>query len=261
VSAELLAPSQVPAVAVPAANAVPLAAGAGLAEWVADVVWTAEQNAPRSQQRAVGPSELGMGCSRQIAYRLAGTVPVNMTVDPLAAVVGRAMHTWMAQLFAALGPPGRYLVEHAITFRGVPGTLDLYDRRNRTVIDWKFPRKAKVNRMRASGPPRHYIWQGQVYAAGLAAAGEAPVRIAVVYLPVDGTLADALAFAWPVAPLVAEEAVDRLDTVAGQLGNDAEGHPGQVPAQPSRLCPWCPYHRPQWTGDTDVACPADTKPT
>lgn len=257
---ELVAPSQVPATSAPAANAIPLAAGAGLAARVAEVIWSADQNAPRSRQREVGPSELGIGCSRQIAYKLAGTDPVNMTIDPLAAIVGTAMHTWMATTFRSLGPPGRYLVEHKISFRGVPGTLDLYDRRDRTVIDWKFPRRAKANRMRAGGPPRHYVWQGQTYAAGLVEQGETPERIAVVYIPVDGTLDDAFAFVWPVEPNVAAEAADRLDTVRTQWGNDAEGHPGQVPAQPSRLCPWCPFHRPKWAGDLDVACPGEDRP-
>jgi hypothetical protein len=257
---ELVAPSQVPTVAVPAANAPALAEGARLAGWVTEVIWAAEQTSPRSQQREIGASELGLACSREIAFRLAGTEPVNMTIDPLAAIAGTAMHAWLAGVFRRLGPPGRYLVEHRVSYRGTFGTLDLYDRRTRTVIDWKFPRKTKANRMRADGPPRSYVWQGQTYGAGLAAAGEQPERVAVVYVPIDGTLSDVFAFVWPIEIGVADEAADRLSTVAQQYGNDAEGHPGQVPAQPSRLCPWCPWHRPKWTGDPDVACPGGDKP-
>lgn len=257
---ELLAPSDIPAIELPPANSAAYDAGSGLAAWIREVVWTAEQNSPRTRQREIGPSELGLACSRQIAYRIAGTVPTNVDVDPLAAIAGTAMHAWMAATFTRLNLPGRYLVEHPVQFRNIKGTLDLYDRRTRTVIDWKFPRKAKANRMRAEGPPRHYLWQGQTYAQGLIAEGETPEQVAVAYIPIDGKLADIYAFAYPVDEVIALQAVERLNAVAQQTTPMEHGilldpRPGDVQAQPSRLCPWCPFHRPQWSGDLNLACP------
>lgn len=253
---EFVAPYNGPAPVEPPSPA--LVEGDAVAAWVTDAMWTASAATPRSLQPNVGPSELGLLCSRQIAFRLAGAVPVNMGVDPLPSVAGTAMHAWMAQAFTAMRPPGRYLVEHPVEYRGIRGTLDLYDRRRRLVCDWKFPKLAKAKRLRSQGPPRHYRWQLQTYAAGLIAEGEYPERCAIVFIPIDGALSDAFAFAFGVDTSEADEAVDRLGTVNEQLL--AAGHaPGQVPHQPSRLCPWCPYHRPKWTGDLNTACPGEEK--
>lgn len=232
-----------------------LLAGRVIAQATAEAIWTAAASAPRTLQPEIGPSELGLHCSRQIAYRLAGAGPVNMSIDPVPSVTGTAMHAWLSGVYRSMQPPGRYLVDHSINYRGVRGTLDLYDRRTLLVVDWKFPRKAKARRMRIDGPPRHYRWQLQTYAAGLSAAGESPAQCAVVFVPTDGTLADVFAWQFPVDGREADEALERLDTVRSLL--DCGGTPAGVPAQPSRLCPWCPYHRPQ-SADLDVACPGES---
>ncbi len=233
--------------------------GETLAAWVRETIWSAEADRPRSRQRAVGPSELGLSCSREIAYKLAGTAPVNHGIDPMPSLVGQSVHAHLAETFRSLRPIGRYLVEHLVTYDGISGTLDLYDRRTRTVIDWKTTRTTKIRRAAVDGPPRHYRWQSQVYAAGLREQGEAPARCAVVYIPTDGQLADVMAWIFPVTPADAIEAVSRLRTVEDQLA--AAGNPGGVAAQPSRLCPWCPYHRPEWTGDLAFACPGEDNAT
>ena len=41
------------------------------------IMW-AENESPRSKQAEIGPSEVGGGCDRHIAYRLAGVAPINM---------------------------------------------------------------------------------------------------------------------------------------------------------------------------------------
>lgn len=220
------------------------------------VLWNASDSHPRSRQAEIGPSQLGLSCSRQIAYQLADTAPVNFDIDPMPSLVGTAMHAWMSDQFRQRAPAGRFLVEHRVTYRGVSGTLDLYDRRSRTLYDWKFPKLAKARRARTDGAPRHYWWQLQTYAAGLQLAGETPARVVVAYMPVDGRLDDVTALAQPVDRAQADDAIDRLETLRQQLA--AAEQPGAVPAQPSRLCPWCPYHRPGWAGDLNVACPGDT---
>lgn len=234
----------------------PLITGQIVAADTAETIWTAAQSAPRTLQPEIGPSELGLACSRQIAYRLAGAVPVNMAVDPLPSVAGTALHAWLSDVYRAKQPPGRYLVDHPVSFRGVRGTLDLYDRRAARVVDWKFPRKAKARKIRHDGPPRHYRWQAQVYAAGLAAEGETPTSCAVVFVPVDGSLSEVFGWQFDVEPAVAEQAVDRLTTVKEQLAE--AGSPAGVEAQPSRLCPWCPFYRLHWSGDLDIACPGES---
>ena len=54
------------------------------------ILWN-EHNAPRSLQRAIGPSELGDPCDRKLAYRIAGIEPVNFG-DPWPAIVGTSIH-------------------------------------------------------------------------------------------------------------------------------------------------------------------------
>lgn len=247
---ELLAPSEVTVESPSVPSAVD---GAGLATWTAETMWTASATALRSSQAEIGPSELGTACDRQLAYRLSGTQPVNMTVDPLPSIVGTALHSHMAATFRAMQPPGRYLVEHAVSYMDVHGTVDLYDRRVRTVIDWKFPRKARVRRMLADGVPPQYRWQVQTYAAALESVGESPTRVAVVCIPVDGGLDDIVAFSWPYNLADADGAVGRLHTIRDAL--TVNDDPGHVKATPTRLCPWCPYHRPHETRSFRNACP------
>ena len=257
-SPELFVPPAAAQSPLPKPTAAEALEGESLAAWVRETVWTAEADRPRSRQRAVGPSELGLACSREIAYKLAGTDPVNHGIDPMRSLVGQAVHGHLAETFRQLRPVGRYLVEHPVSYEGVAGTLDLYDRRTRTLIDWKTSRTAKIRRTAVDGPPRHYRWQSQVYAAGLLAQGETPTRCAVVYIPTDGELADVMAWIYPINADEADDAVARLTAVRERL-DIVSNNPGAVDAQPSRLCPWCPYHRPEWTGDLAVACPGEDK--
>nr|WP_237418441.1 PD-(D/E)XK nuclease family protein [Actinomadura rayongensis] len=136
------------------------------------------------------------------------------------------------------GGAGRFLVEHRVSYRGVSGTADLYDRRERLAVDWKTTKKAKIRALRRSGAaPRNYVTQLQTYGAGLAAAGESPERVALVWLPVDGTLSDVHAWVTPYDRAVADAAIDRLESLRGLT-------PAAVAASPSRLCEWCDWYQP-----------------
>ncbi|GAA4908319.1 hypothetical protein [Streptomonospora salina] len=220
----------------------------GVGEWLQEVIWSRSAKSPRSLQRRPGPSSLGTECDRQLAYTLTGRRPVNLEADPWAAIVGTAVHTWMANLFDALdGGTGRYLIEYPITYQGVQGTPDLYDRRRRLVVDWKTCKLDKLRTIRKQGPPRGYIVQSQIYAAGLTEAGEDPAATALVFLPVDGRLSDLYVWSAGVEPSIAESALARLNSLEGTA-------PAKVPAKPSRLCPWCDFYRPGST-DLSVGCP------
>jgi hypothetical protein len=220
----------------------------GVGEWLEELIWSYAARSPRSLQRAAGPSSLGTACDRQLAHTIAGTAPSNVNADPWAAIVGKAVHAWLAELFQALDAgTGRYLVEHAVAYQGVSGTCDLYDRRRRLVIDWKTLKLSKLRSIRQHGPPANHVIQTQVYAAGLAEAGEDPARAALVYLPVDGHLSDLHVWAAEVTPAVAEGALARADVLA-------QTPPAEATATPSRLCPWCDFYRPDAT-DLSVACP------
>lgn len=241
---------------VPAGDPIPLEelpvdpAGAALARWVAELIYQRGITTARSLSRKVGPSGLGTSCDRELAYAALGMPPLNFGADPWAALVGNAIHAWLAELFRDLdGGSGRYLVEQPVTFRGISGTADLYDRRERTAIDWKTTKKNKIRTMRRNGTaPPHYVTQLQTYGAGLAASGERPERLALVWLPVDGALSDVYAWVTAPDPAVADAAVDRLESLRGLP-------PASVPATPSRLCEWCDWYQPSGGGE---GCPGNS---
>lgn len=230
---------------VPAGSPVPLAEipveprAAELSRWVADLIYQRSITTSRSLSRKVGPSGLGTECDRELVFAALGSPRLNFDSDPWAALVGTAIHEWMATLFRDLdGGSGRFLVEQPVTYRGVAGTADLYDRRERIGIDWKTTKKSKIRNIKRSGiAPAKHVTQIQTYGAGLAAAGERPERLALVWLPVDGALTDVHAWVTEYDPAVADAAIDRLEGLRGLP-------PAAVTATPSRLCDWCDWHQP-----------------
>lgn len=225
-------------------------AGEFLANWVTEQIFQNSITTPRSLSRTVGPSGLGTECDKELALSAHRAPRLNFGTDPWAAIVGTSVHEWMASLVRSLDSgAGRFLVEVKASYRGVSGTADLYDRRTRTVIDWKTTRKSRINTIRRTAPPPKYVTQIHTYGAGLEAVGEDPERVALVFLPVDGRLSDVHAWVAPFDRAVADAAIDRLDR--------ARTAPVEAAApSPSRLCEWCDYYRPRGGGE---GCPGNSK--
>lgn len=245
VATEEFAPAPLPA---PGPRVVPVDPLAEqLAAALADGIWHMEAHAPRSLQVALGFSQLGGDCDRRLLHHLRGTQPVHFS-DPLRAIVGSGFHLIAADYFRRLDAgTGRYLVEYKLLWMGVPGTVDLFDRRLHTVIDWKTTTLEKVARYRSSGPTKAQVVQVMGYGTALAATGENVKDVALAYVPTDGTLADIFVWRAPLDVTIAERAVERL----GQLAHlDLPA----APMVPSALCGWCPFYRP---GSTDPyhSCP------
>lgn len=226
-------------------------------EWTRDRLAMIAANSPRSLQAKAGPSEIGQECPRRLGYRIAGTPVVNAP-DPLKAMFGTGLHHVIAEGLRALDPGGaRYLLEHAVHYRNVTGTVDLFDRTLRRMIDWKSTALDRIRKYRHSGIPTNYLVQTQIYAAGLAAQGESVDTIALVFVPRDGTLSDV--WAWTTTPDRdrADKAIDRYEGIERALEED--GGPASLEAVPSALCPWCPNYRPNAT-DLSIACPGKVSP-
>lgn len=203
--------------------------------------------ARRAIQTTLGSSEAGHLCDRRIAYKLAGVPSANLR-DPLRSFVGVGVHYALAEMFSRLdATSGRFLVERELNYRGIPGTVDLFDRFAKTIIDWKTTTLAKIKRLRHEGPTASYVVQTQLYGAALVAAGEDVRHVALAFLPIDGTLDDLWVWRAPFDQSIADRAVDRIVRLAGQ-------DPASVPASPDRMCPWCHHYR---KGSTDLAraCP------
>src|SRR4051795_6609936 len=81
-----------------------------------EVIIRRARNSERSQQKEIGPSEVGMECSRRLALQLLGAPETNKDRDEWPATVGTAVHTWLEGAFkadndqlTAAGQPARWL--------------------------------------------------------------------------------------------------------------------------------------------------------
>lgn len=242
--------------------------GKGLAALAAGIVRSGDAGAARSQQRAIGPSEWGTPCVRQLAYKLFHADPCNLTTDPLARTIGTAMHAWLADVVSRnqdVMPDGRprFVVETRVVSPGAPaGSCDVYDRLLRVVIDWKLLGHAAMLRYRKEGVGQTYRVQAHTYGAGFLQAGEPVEHVAVVMIPKTGDLRGIEVWTEPLDLSVVAAASARLDAVV-DLGAklDVEHHPERfhtLPAAPSYLCEWCPFY----AGDGSPAalgCPGGGK--
>lgn len=181
-------------------------------------------NAPRSMQTHLGPSEIGNACDRCLIHLLAGTPKVETRV-PWLPTVGTAVHEWAeAAIIRHLAETGsaRWLPEVRVnvgTLRGrdVWGTCDLFDRETGTVIDLKVVGKTTLDKVRAdgSGASLTYRRQVQLYAAGLAAAGDTVNAVAIWFLPRNGlTLSTGRMFVAEFDPQVAADTLARANRFA-----------------------------------------------
>ena len=144
----------------------------------------------RSAQVTLGPSEIGTPCDRRLAMTLMGIPAVNPGGDGWAAFVGTCGHVGMGEIyeFADAGT-GRYAVEMRVNLGNplVPkGTSDLLDRRDGTIVDWKFMGKYSLDKFRLNGPSDTYRIQAHTYGYGAELSGEKVKNVAVVGLPRAG---------------------------------------------------------------------------
>jgi hypothetical protein len=245
-------------------------AGAAIAAMIRQLVIDTANNAPRSRQRRIGPSEVGNPCSRALAYKASDWPEVpGADRDPWASIQGTAVHAWMAELFEKRDPKGeRYLVEKRVTVRQgytydstIAGSADLYDRASGTVYDWKIVGVSSLQKYRSSGPGDQYRIQANLYGLGMENAGETPQRVAIVFLPRHHVLEP---YVWvdDYRRDVAEQAIARLDAIRELvLKLDPEKHPerwAMFPTDPKAKCMFCPWRKP---GSTDLSqgCPGVTK--
>lgn len=209
-----------------------------------DVVDRAVEGAPRSAQRALGPSQLGTPCGRELTWLLAGRREPRHPYGGWQAAVGTAVHAWLEGAFTAenrrLGDT-RYVLEARVMVgeyagRRVWGTGDLYDLDTGTVVDWKTASPSSLRRHRDVLGPQ-YDAQRHLYGRGFALLG-LPVREVVdVFLPRDGNLTAAYAHRAPYDEPVAVAALGRAESAQHAL-DAVGGDPEAVPADDCGRA-WC----------------------
>jgi hypothetical protein len=175
--------------------------------------------------------------------------------------VGVAIHSHLEAIFAKF--PDRFEVESKVKIRAnLAGTVDLYDKENGIVIDWKTTSPANVKEKRNSGASQQQIIQVMLYAYGKAQEGHDVKQVGLAFLPTGGQISDMYLELHPYDEQIAIGALQRLDNVYELLSTvDVEKSPTMwavIPAVPSRNCNYCPYFRP-FSTDLSVACNGDTE--
>lgn len=213
-----------------------------------DVIKWADNNSSRSLQATIGPSELGSLCDRRIAYRLAGAPEANWWSDPLPAIVGTAVHTWLegaVSKFQASHFMDRWLTE--VTVQPDPmvkGHCDLFDKEKGAVVDWKTVSPTKLKAWKASGPPEHYKAQVNLYGMGMVKAGYQVNKVVLIAVPRSGWLKDMQIWVDDYSPELAQVALDRMYGLANKMikaGDDLAM--AEIDAIPSGECAFCPWYR------------------
>lgn len=248
-------------------------------------------NHPRSLQVEIGPSEIGTPCVRRLGHLLAGT-PRQPQPPAWRPTVGTAVHAWIADGFKAanerqlsdedIDDPRdvRYLVERRVTVgtidgRPLTGSCDLYDRETFRVSDWKIVGPSSLKKYRTScrlpdntaerpafyadlnnGPGQTYRVQAHCYGLGLATAGEPVREVAIWMLPSNGELADAVRWAEPWRPDVAEWFLGRANQVAAAVREYGAATVLPVLARVDDRCGrFCPFYRAGADPSDPSACP------
>lgn len=199
---------------------------------------------PRSQQREIGPSELGTDCLHCLAARLAGWE----RSQPVAWLpfIGTCVHARFEQLFGEnremvtvhVPDEGSGVGEHDETasrfeaektvhvgeihglhgHQKIHGSIDLYDAKTRMTIDWKITGTTTLRNVKANGPSQQYRIQASLYGIGLENDSLECERNAIYFLPRNSvSLADALPVEMDFDPRPGKWALSRAQLIVNLL--------------------------------------------
>jgi len=228
---------------------------------------------PRSLQKRIGPSEIGVPCDRRLGYGLAGIEKVNDRGVAWKPYVGTSLHEQMANIVATselarfgidLEATQRWKVEERVSVgeigsQEITGSCDLFDVHNGAVWDWKFTTKNQIReKYRAHGPGDQYRVQAHLYGRGFARQGFDVRTVGVVFMTRDGEFTDRHVWSEPYDEQVAVDGLARASTIANAL--DALGPDFTLPTLETAdaYCGFCPWFR-SGTSLIEQACPGHPK--
>jgi len=230
-----------------------------LSDRIKDVVNNRSTNAPRSQQKRIGLSEVGEICVRKTSYKLLDWEKTNPATDPWASISGTAIHAWLAEAFEQF--PDQYLVEHPVKVTDeLGGTADLFDIERKMVIDHKCVGATSMRSRKKDGMTHQQRIQINLYALGLENEGHAVEKVALAFYPLGGRLDGLHTIVEPYNRQMALDAIARLqDTQVLLWQLDPEGTPKNwdlIPTTPSKACSYCPWFLP-FSQDGSKGCPGE----
>lgn len=202
-------------------------------------------NRPRALQVELGASSIGTSCQRQLAYRLLGVKSSRGDRDPgWLSQIGTAVHSYLETIFAT---DDRYLTEQPVTIRynglEIPGTVDLYDKQEATVIDFKIVGEDTLSKARRGQVSTQYQVQVNLYGLGLQQAGHVVKNVAICFLPRNKELSESIFHQMPLDTQLVDAYLQRYaatrQLVTG-LGVDAL----EATMTANAPCIWCDYYNP-----------------
>jgi hypothetical protein len=222
-------------------------------------------NQPRSLQRRIGPSEIGIPCDRRIGYILSDTPKVRDETVAWKPAIGTAMHELFADMFIKAnmrlvesGNPWRYHVEERVTVGAIngvdiTGSCDLFDAWSGAVWDWKTTSKNQLReKYRPHGPGEQYRTQFQLYGLGWKNRGFTVRTVGGIFFTRDGEFTDRHVWSEPFDEQVALDALARANDIAAALGSYG-GVLEDLPTGPA-YCGFCSWYRKN-ASQISVACP------
>lgn len=256
-----------------------------------EIIETGVNAHERSLQTTIGASELGTPCTRRLGFQLSGTEKVNVESEaPWRPTVGTAVHTWLQ--FEAIeryntarakevdkrgycdhewcdqGDDSRDSrhVDRFLTELRVPvgtigdetinGTIDVYDRLWKAVIDWKIVGNATLKSARGGHVNEGYRVQGNVYGRGLVAQGFEVEWVIIFFLPSAGELSDRVFHCEPFDPAIGNATFARARKITRDLAEFGPSAVLPLLERANAYCHKCPWFSPT-VGDAhlDEACP------
>ena len=174
-------------------------------------VTSSSKGSSRSQQKQVGPSEIG-GCRRKVWLKLQGAESTNPNTLRLAAIMGTAIHTYIEQAFERQDPfHERYILEGEYEYEGLMGHIDMYDKENCEVVDWKTVKKTNLTYF----PSKQQRMQVQLYGYLLVKNNVEVKTVTLVAIPRDGDERDIVYHSEPYDESVALAGLAWLKEVEG----------------------------------------------
>lgn len=221
----------------------------------------ASDNAPRSKQQALGPSEVGHPCARKLAFGLLQEPRHNAGGDPLPSIVGTAAHKWLERAAKMdnrrLGRV-RWLTEQRVkVMTGLTGSCDLYDVDTASVIDWKLPGTSRMAHYKRHGPSETYRRQAHMYGRGFQRYGFPVKQVGICFLPRAGQLRGAHLWTEPYDDALVDDTLDRIhNTLVVAHDLQIDQHPERyalIPTAPDDDCTFCPWWSPNPKTPTQCA--------
>lgn len=192
------------------------------------VIEAAIKGQPRSQQKRIGPSEIGNPCTRCLTHKLIGTPEAEQHAAWLP-FIGTGVHALLEDVFMQANDPdkpARYLVEATVSVgeiggQDITGHADLFDLETGEVTDWKCVGATTLKKARIAGPSETYRTQAHLYGLGFALRGLTVHRVRIAYLPRNSVhLGDAHIWSEPFDPVRAMTAIARADQIAQRIAQD-----------------------------------------